>query len=247
MVVLWCLIFDRSLTEEMGRDSMENTLIEIADSLEKGRCKKVKDLVRMAKKEGYDSGLILEQGLLKGMENVGKRFQNEMVEIPEILAITRALNGGIETLAELSEQERAEKSETVLIGTMRGDVHDIGKNLIKILLESKGLRVLDLGVDVPVHRFVEQAVQEKADVLVCSGFMEESVGDMRRIIEELENRGVRREIYIMVGGAALSQGRAKQIGADCYTEDAVSCSEAVYNYCRKKRKKREKYLKNIKV
>lgn len=230
-----------------GRDPMENTLVEIADSLEKGRCKKVKDLVRMARKEGCDSGLILEKGLLKGMENVGKRFQTEVVEIPEILAITRALNGGIEMLAEMSEKERAEKTGTVLVGTMRGDVHDIGKNLIRILLESKGMRVVDLGVDVPVHRFVDAGLQEKADVIICSGFLEESVVDMRRIVEEYQNRGIREDIYIMVGGAALSKERARQIGADCYTEDAVSCSEAAYAYCRKKRKRREKYLKNIKT
>lgn len=226
---------------------MENTLAEIADSLEKGKCKKVKDLVRMAKKEGCDSVLILEKGLLKGMENVGKRFQNEMVEIPEILAITRALNGGMEALAEMSQEEIAEKAGTVLIGTMRGDVHDIGKNLVRIMLESKGLRVIDLGVDVPVHRFVDAAIHEKADVVICSGFLRESVSDMRRMVEEIENRGIRQDVFIMVGGAALNDVRARQIGADCYTEDAVSCGEAAYAYCRKKRRKKEKYLKNIKM
>lgn len=225
---------------------MENTLAEIADALEHGRCKKVKDLVRMAVKEGHDPGQILEKGLLKGMENVGKRFRKEMVEIPEILAITRALNGGMEALSEMSEEEKAEKVGTVLIGTMKGDVHDIGKKLVRIMLESKGLRVVDLGVDVPAHRFVDAAIYEKAEVVICSGFLEESVLDMRRMVEEFDSRGIRQDVYIMVGGAALSEVRARRIGADCYTEDAVSCGEKAYAYCKKRRRKKEKYPKFIK-
>ena len=225
---------------------MENTLAEIADALKNGRCKKVKDLVRMAVQEGYDPGQILEKGLLKGMEDVGRRFETEMVEIPEILAITRALNGGMDALKEITQTERGEKAGTVLIGTMRGDVHDMGKNLVRIMLESKGLRVVDLGVDVPVHRFVDAAVAEKAEVIVCSGFLQESVVDMKRMVEEFENRGIREEVYIMVGGAALDETRARLIGADCYTEDAVSCGEKAYSYCKKRRRKREKYPKYLK-
>ncbi len=225
---------------------MENTLAEIADALEHGRCKRVKDLVRIAVQEGYDSGQILERGLLKGMENVGKRFQTEMVEIPEILTITRAMNGGMDTLVEMSEADRAEHTGTVLIGTMRGDVHDMGKNVVRAILESKGLRVVDLGVDVPVHRFVDAAVSERAEVVVCSGFLKESVVDMRRMVEEFGNRGIRQDVYIMVGGAALTETKAKMIGADCYTQDAISCGDKAYAYCKKKRRRKEKYMKNMK-
>lgn len=225
---------------------MENTLAEIADALQNGRCKKVKDLVRMALQEGHDAGQILEKGLLKGMEDVGKRFEKEVVEIPEILAITRALNGGMDVLKELSRADLSEKAGTVLIGTMRGDVHDMGKNLIRVMLESKGLRVVDLGVDVPPHRFVDAAIQENAEVIVCSSFLQESLLDMRRMVEELENRGVRQDVYIMVGGAALNEVRAKRIGADCYTQDAISCGEKVYAYCKKRKRKRDKYPKYLK-
>ncbi|MBE5956640.1 MAG: cobalamin-binding protein [Lachnospiraceae bacterium] len=225
---------------------MENTLEEIADALKNGRCKKVKDLVRMAVQEGHEPGQILEKGLLKGMEDVGKRFEKELVEIPEILSITRALNGGVDALKEMSQSELAEKAGTVLIGTMRGDVHDMGKNLVRIMLESKGLRVVDLGVDVPAHRFVDAAVHENAEVIVCSGFLQESVADMKRMVEEFEGRGIRQEVYIMVGGAALNEERALRIGADCYTQDAVSCGEKAYSYCKKKRRKRERYPKYLK-
>lgn len=221
---------------------MEHTLAEIADSLEKGRCKRVKDLVKMAVNEGYSPSRILEKGLLKGMENVGRRFQTETVEIPEILAITRALNGGMEALTELSEEEKAEKTGTALVGTMRGDVHDMGKNLVRIMLESKGLKVVDLGVDVPAHRFVDAAFSERAEVVCCSGFLKESVVDMKRMVDEFENRGLRGEVYIMVGGAAVDHEIARKIGADCYTEDAVSCGEKAYEYCRKKRRKKGKIL-----
>ena len=224
---------------------MENTLVEIADALQNGRCKKVKDLVRMAVQEGYDGGQILEKGLLKGMEDVGRRFEKEIVEIPEILAITRALNGGVETLKEMSQMDAAEKAGTVLIGTMRGDVHDMGKNLVRIMMESKGLRVVDLGVDVPPHRFVDAAVHEDAEVIVCSGFLQESVVDMKRMVEEFESRGIRQDVYIMVGGAALNEERASLIGADCYTEDALSCGEKAYSYCRKRRRKKDRYSKYL--
>lgn len=225
---------------ERGTHNMDNLLFEIAHSLEKGRCKRVKDLVKMAVAEGYAPSRILEKGLLKGMENVSYRFQKEMVEIPEILAIKRALNGGMEALKELSEEERAERTGTALVGTMRGDVHDIGKNLVRIIMESKGLRVVDLGVDVPVHRFVDAAVTEKAEVVCCSGFLKESILDMRRMVDEFENHGIRDEVYIMVGGAALDEAAAKAIGADCYTEDAVACGEQAYAYCKKKRRKKSK-------
>lgn len=225
---------------------MENTLAEIADALRNGRCKRVKDLVRMAVQEGHDPGEILETGLLRGMEDVGRRFEKEIVEIPEILAITRALNGGMEVLKELSLAQRGENAGTVLIGTMRGDVHDMGKNLVRIMLESKGLRVIDLGVDVPVHRFVDAAVHENAEVIVCSGFLQESVVDMKRMVEEFENRGIRQEVYIMVGGAALNEARARRIGADCYTEDAVSCGEKAYSYCKKRHRRKDKYPKYLK-
>lgn len=221
---------------------MDNTLAEIADSLEKGRCKKVKDLVRMAVNEGYSSGKILEKGLLKGMENVGRRFQVEMVEIPEILAITRALNGGMEVLTDMSEENAAEKMGTALVGTMRGDVHDMGKNLVRLMLESKGFKVVDLGVDVPPHRFVDAALSEKAEVVCCSGFLQESVVDMKRMVDEFEHRGLRDQVYIMVGGAATDPNIAKQIGADCYTDDAVTCGEKAHEYCRKKHRRKGKIL-----
>lgn len=221
---------------------MDNTLAEIADSLEKGRCKKVKDLVRMAVNEGYSSGKILEKGLLKGMENVGRRFQVEMVEIPEILAITRALNGGMEVLTDMSEENAAEKMGTALVGTMRGDVHDMGKNLVRLMLESKGFKVIDLGVDVPPHRFVDAALSEKAEVVCCSGFLQESVVDMKRMVDEFERRGLRDQVYIMVGGAATDPNIARQIGADCYTDDAVTCGEKAHEYCRKKHRKKGKIL-----
>lgn len=198
--------------------------------------------MRMAVNEGYSSGKILEKGLLKGMENVGRRFQVEMVEIPEILAITRALNGGMEVLTDMSEENAAEKMGTALVGTMRGDVHDMGKNLVRLMLESKGFKVIDLGVDVPPHRFVDAALSEKAEVVCCSGFLQESVVDMKRMVDEFERRGLRDQVYIMVGGAATDPNIARQIGADCYTDDAVTCGEKAHEYCRKKHRKKGKIL-----
>jgi methanogenic corrinoid protein MtbC1 len=220
---------------------MENTLAEIADSLEKGRCKRVKELVLIAVREGISTNQILEKGLLKGMENVGQRFQTEMVEIPEILTITRALNGGMEALREVSKMENREKVGTALVGTIHGDFHDIGKNLVRIMLESRNFTVIDLGVDVPAHRFVDMAVAEKADVVCCSGFLMESLVEIGKMIDEFESRGIRDDIYIMVGGSALNEELAKEMGADCYTEDASACGEKALAYCKKKKKRMKKY------
>ncbi|MDO4554284.1 MAG: cobalamin-dependent protein [Lachnospiraceae bacterium] len=223
---------------------MENTLAEIADSLEKGRCKKVIELVRMAVKEGIAYDQVLEQGLLKGMENVGLRFKTETVEIPEILAITRALNGGMDALKEMEDKKDKKKIGVAIVGTIRGDFHDMGKNLVRIMLESKGFVVVDLGVDVPAHRFADSALVEKADVVCCSGFLKESLVDMKRLVEELERRGIREEVYLMVGGSAVDDAVAKKIGADCYTADASECGEKAYAYCKKKRREKGKrYLR----
>ncbi len=218
---------------------MGATIDEIIDSLKKGQGKRVSDLVKMALEEGTPPQVILEEGFLAGMEQVAKKFRKEEVGVPEILSITRALERGVSTLRHYGGSHAKKEIGTVVIGTVKGDLHDIGKNLVKIMMESKNIRVVDLGVDVSPGRFLDEALGSHAQIVCLSGIMPHSEQDMRAVVEEFELRGVRDQFYFMIGGYFLSEQQAKEIGADCYTEDACNCAEKACRYLtRKDRKKR---------
>ncbi|MDO4975781.1 MAG: cobalamin-dependent protein [Eubacteriales bacterium] len=218
-----------------------NTIDEIIDSLKRGQGKRVSNLVKMAIEEEMSPDTILEEGLLKGMEEVADKFRKEEVGVPEILSITRALDQGVSALRRYTGSRVVKEIGTVVIGTVRGDMHDIGKNLVKMMLESRNIQVVDLGVDVPPRRFVEETIGSRAQIVILSGILSKSADDMRQVIEEFEEKGLRNQIYIMVGGYFMDEDIAKNIGADCYTEDACTCSEKAYTYLVKKaRKKRSK-------
>lgn len=117
-------------------------------------------------------------------------------------------------------------------------MHDIGKNLVKMMLESKHIQVIDLGVDVSPSKFYEEAIASKADIVCISGILSQSVEDMREVVEEFEDRGLRSQYYIMVGGYFIDEKAAREIGADCYTEDACTCAQKAYQYLMKKKKKK---------
>lgn len=215
---------------------MGATIDEIIDSLKRGQGKRVSDLVKMALEEGTNPQTILEEGFLSGMEQVAEKFRKEEVGVPEILSVTRALDRGVSTLRHYSVG-RAKKE----IGTVKGDLHDIGKNLVKIMMESKNIRVIDLGVDVSPRRFLEEAVGSHAQIVCLSGIMPHSEEDMRAVVEEFEMKGIRNQFYFMVGGYFLTEKQAKEIGADCYTEDACNCAEKACRYLTKKDRKKKKH------
>ena len=153
---------------------MGATIDEIIDSLKRGQGKRVSDLVKMALEEGTDPQMILEDGFLAGMEQVADKFRKEEVGVPEILSVTRALERGVSTLRHYSGGRAKKEIGTVIIGTVKGDLHDIGKNLVKIMMESKNIRVIDLGVDVSPRRFLEEAVGSHAQIVCLSGIMPHS-------------------------------------------------------------------------
>lgn len=218
-----------------------NTIDEIIDSLKKGQGKRVSNLVKMAVDEENSAQVILEEGFLKGMEEVAEKFRKEEVGVPEILSVTRALDQGMNALRRYTGGRASKEIGVAVLGTVKGDVHDIGKNLVKMMLESKNIQVVDLGVDVAPRKFVEEAIASKAQIVVLSGILSKSEDDMKAVIEEFEEKGIRSQIYIMVGGYFLDENIASNIGADCYTEDACSCAEKAYAYLMKKvRKKRIK-------
>lgn len=221
------------------RDEMGATIDEIIDSLKRGQGKRVSELVKMALDEGASPQTILEDGFLKGMEQVADKFRREEVGVPEILSITRALDRGVSTLRHYSGGHTKKEIGTVILGTVKGDLHDIGKNLVKIMMESRNIRVIDLGVDVSPGRFLDEAVGSRAQIVCLSGIMPHSEEDMRAVVEEFEMRGIRDRFYFMVGGYFLTEKQAREIGADCYTEDACSCAEKASRYLTGKSRKKK--------
>ena len=219
---------------------MGATIDEIIDSLKKGQGKRVTDLVKMALEEGVTAQTILEEGFLSGMGQVADKFRNEEVGVPEILSVTRALDKGVQSLRRYTGANNEKEVGTVILGTVKGDMHDIGKNLVKMMMESKNIRVIDLGVDVSPRRFLDETLASKARIVCLSGILSQSEQDMRAVIKEFEEKGVRNRVYIMVGGYFMDEEQAKKIGADCYTEDAGTCAEKALQYLSKIDKKRHK-------
>ena len=201
-------------------------LEEISSYLQKGRTKNVKELVTQALDEGIAPQAILEEGLLSGMAVIGEKFKNNEVFVPEVLVAARAMNAGTALLKPYLVQAGVEAKGTAVIGTVKGDLHDIGKNLVKMMIESKGLTVVDLGVDVSPAAFVQAAIDNNAQIICCSALLSTTMGEMKGVVEECVAKGIRDKVKIMVGGAPLNQEFCDSIGADCYTEDATSASEA---------------------
>ena len=206
-------------------------LQDISTLLQQGRTPKVKELVSAALEEGISPKEILEEGLLSGMNIIGEKFKNNQVFVPEVLIAARAMNAGVEILKPHLVAEGVETKGTVVIGTVKGDLHDIGKNLVKMMLESKGLNVVDLGVDVDADTFVEKAKEVNAQIICCSALLTTTMSEMKSVVEKAKDAGIRDSVKIMVGGAPLSQDFCDSIGADAYTTDATSCSEAALDYC----------------
>ena len=210
-----------------------STLTEISEFLQKGRAKSVRELVNRALEEGTPAKTILEEGLLPGMSVIGAKFRKNEVFVPEVLVAARAMNAGIEILKpHLAAGDNTSKGKAV-IGTVKGDLHDIGKNLVKIMLEGKGLEVIDLGVDVSAEQFVTTAKEQGAQVICCSALLTTTMGEMKETVEEAKRQGIRDQVFIMVGGAPLTQAFCDQIGADCYTSDAASAASAALEHCQK--------------
>ena len=190
-------------------------LDEISAYLQQGRMPKVKELVQQALDAGENPRDILEKGLLSGMNVVGEKFKKNEVFVPEVLVAARAMNGGLAVLKpHLMEGMSANRGVAVL-GTVKGDLHDIGKNLVKIMLEGKGLTVIDLGVDVPAERFIQTAVEQNADLICCSALLTTTMNEMQNVVEAAAREGIRDKVRIMVGGAPVTQAFCESIGADC--------------------------------
>ena len=206
-------------------------LEEISTFLQQGRAPKVKELVQQAIDEGIEPQKILEEGLLSGMNIVGEKFKNNEVFVPEVLVAARAMNMGVGVLKPYLVQAGVESKGTAVIGTVKGDLHDIGKNLVKMMLEGKGLTVVDLGVDVPAEKFVAAAVENNAQLICCSALLTTTMGEMESVVVEADKQGIRDKVKILVGGAPVTQSFCDSIGADGYTADAASCADMALSFC----------------
>ncbi len=206
-------------------------LEEISTLMQQGRAPKVKELVAQAIDEGIGPKQILEEGLLSAMDIVGEKFKNNEVFVPEVLIAARAMNAGVEVLKPYLVSEGVESKGTVVIGTVRGDLHDIGKNLVKMMMEGKGLNVVDLGVDVSPERFIQAAQENHAQIIACSALLTTTMGEMKNVVDTLQEKGLRDKFKVMIGGAPVTQAFCDQIGADSYTEDAASAADAALAYC----------------
>lgn len=198
---------------------------EISEFLQKGRAKNVKQLVQQALDEQLDPKEILNDGLLQGMMIVGTKFKNNEVFVPEVLVAARAMNAGLAVLEPKLVEVGNEPVGKAVIGTVQGDLHDIGKNLVVMMLKGAGFEIYDLGVDVAPSAFVDKAEEVGADIICMSALLTTTMPKMQDCIETLKERNLRDKYIVMVGGAPVNDSFAKQIGADYYTPDAATAAE----------------------
>ncbi|MFQ6088256.1 MAG: corrinoid protein [Candidatus Methanofastidiosia archaeon] len=195
-------------------------LSKIAEALIDGDAPKVKVLTEKALRKGLSPIDVVNGGLIKGMDVVGERFKKMEISVPEVLISARAMYAGLEILKPLLSKSEIKSRRLFAIGTVKGDIHDIGKNLVSMMLEGAGFEVIDLGIDVPTERFIEIVRRKNPDILGMSALLNVTKENMREVIETLVRENLRDRIKIMIGGAAVPEDFAKEIGADAYAEDA---------------------------
>lgn len=198
---------------------------EISEFLQKGRAKNVKALVQQALDEGIDPKTILDEGLLSGMMVIGGKFKRNEVFVPEVLVAARAMNAGVAILEPKLIEIGNEPVGKAVVGTVKGDLHDIGKNLVVMMLKGAGLEVVDLGVDVEPETFIAKAEEVGADLIGMSALLTTTMPNMKGVIELLEEKGLRDKYIVMIGGAPVNESFAEEVGADYYTPDAASAAE----------------------
>ena len=198
---------------------------EISEYLQKGRAKNVKQLVQQALDENMDPKAILNDGLLSGMMIIGGKFKNNEVFVPEVLVAARAMNVGLSVLEQKLIEVGNEPVGKAVIGTVQGDLHDIGKNLVVMMLKGAGFEIYDLGVDVETSVYIDKAEEVGADIICMSALLTTTMPKMQDCIDMLKERGLRDKYIVMIGGAPVNESFCEQIGADYYTPDAASCAE----------------------
>lgn len=201
----------------------------IADAVKSGRAKVVKQLVNEAVEQGCTADQILNEALVVGMMELGEMFKNNEVYVPEVLIAARAMKAGMTIIKPLLLDSGVEMKGVVAIGTVKGDLHDIGKNLVAMMLEGAGFTVIDLGVDVGPEQFIDAIRNQGAQIIGMSALLTTTMTSMKEIIDAINEAGLRDQVKIMIGGAPITQEYADEIGADGYSIDAASAAQLAKN------------------
>ncbi|MCK4241010.1 MAG: corrinoid protein [Candidatus Atribacteria bacterium] len=197
-------------------------LNDISEALQKGKTDKVSDLVKQALSENITPKKILEEGLIQGMSIIGEKFKKNEVYVPEVLIAARAMHAGMDVLKPKLTETGVKNIGKVVMGTVKGDLHDIGKNLVEMMLEGAGFEVIDLGTDISTDKFVEAVKEHQPNIIGMSALLTTTMVNMVEVIKALDVARLRDKVKIMVGGAPITQNYADQIGADGYSPDASS-------------------------
>ncbi len=197
----------------------------IADNLIKGQAPKVEELVKAALGEKVPVRDILHEGLIKGMSVVGEKFKNNEFYVPEVLIAARAMKAGMGLIRPQLIEEKVEPLGKASIGTVRGDLHDIGKNLVAMMLEGAGFEVIDLGIDVSPEKFLESVTENGAQIICMSALLTTTMPSMKTTVDAVKEAGLTDKVKTMIGGAPVTQAYAEQIGADGYAPDAASAAD----------------------
>ena len=198
---------------------------ELADSILTGNNVKSKEITQELVNKGIDPTEILNEGLIAGMDVVGKKFKANEMYIPEVLIAARAMHAAMDILKPLLSESGAPAKGTAVIGTVQGDLHDIGKNLVAMMLEGAGFNVIDVGVDIPPEKFIEAVKTNKADILGLSALLTTTMPGMKDVIEAAKKDASVKSVKIIIGGAPITQEYADSIGADGYAPDASTAVE----------------------
>lgn len=209
---------------------------ELSLAVQKGKSKVVKELVNKGLEEGAPVKDILEKGLIEPMGIIGEEFREGKIFVPEMLVAARAMSAGVKIVEPLFSESGIETIGTVVIGTVKGDLHDIGKNLVAMMMKGIGATVYDLGIDVPDEKFVEKAEEVGADIVCLSALLTTTMPAIGDVIKAFEDAGVRDKYYIMIGGAPVSQKFADEVHADAYTSNASDAADVAKEYLLSKKK-----------
>ena len=218
---------DDNGTEEvdLGSLSDEDLVAQMHDDLYDGLADEILEGTEILLERGWGADKVLNDALVEGMRIVGIDFRDGILFVPEVLLAANAMKGGMAILRPLLAETGAERIGTVVIGTVKGDIHDIGKNLVGMMLEGAGFEVIDLGINNPVEAYLEAIEEHKPDILGMSALLTTTMPYMKVVIQALEEKGLRNDQIVLVGGAPLNEEFGKAVGADAYCRDAAVAAE----------------------
>ena len=213
----------------------EELIEQVHDDLYNGLKEEVEEATRIFLQRGWAAEKVLNDALVEGMRIVGIDFRDGILFVPEVLLAANAMKGGMEILRPLLAETGVEPIGKVVIGTVKGDIHDIGKNLVSMMLEGAGFEVVDLGINNPVEKYLEALEKHKPDILGMSALLTTTMPYMKVVIDTLKERGLREDFIVLVGGAPLNEEFGKAIGADAYCRDAAIAVETAKALIAKRR------------